>query len=130
MAKIARYSDFWTFYLSQHSHPRTRYWHFFGTSVFFGLLIVAIYTANYWLVIPALLSFYGPAWVAHFVIEGNRPASWTHPTWSFFSDVRMLVYWLTGSLSREYRRLGLDPNPIQTSPAGSNPGETRPAPTP
>lgn len=119
MTPINTYREFWPFYLSQHSRASTRLWHYFGTSLFFICLIATAYTHNAWFVLLAFLFFYGPAWVAHFVIERNRPATWKYPMWSFVSDVRMCVYWLTGNLQREFERLGVNTG-IETSVTANN----------
>jgi hypothetical protein len=108
MALIKSYKEFWPYYLSQHSQPSTRYWHYLGTSMFFACLIAAAYTGIAWFVLLAFLLFYGPAWVAHFVIEHNRPATWKYPIWSFISDIRMCLCWFTGNLHREFRRTSVN----------------------
>ena len=101
---IQTYREFWPFYLSQHRHATTRAIHYVGSSCFVVFAVAAVATVNPWLLLPAFALFYLPAWVAHFVIEGNRPATWTYPVWSFVSDLRMLGYWLTGRLEAEFAR--------------------------
>ncbi len=103
--KITQYGDFWPFYLRQHGKPVTRGLHYVGTSIGLALLAAAIATGNWWLLIPAFVCGYAFAWVGHFFVEHNRPATFTYPLWSFVSDFRMYGFWLSGRLGRELERL-------------------------
>ena len=107
--KADKYEDFWPQYLAEHSKPATRLLHFFGTALGLVILALAIATATWWLLVPALVSGYAFAWGAHFFIERNRPATFSYPLWSFISDFRMFFLWLIGALDRELQRHGVEP---------------------
>jgi hypothetical protein len=95
------YEEFWPFYLSQHSKPATRIWHFIGTSFVFVFLILAVVTLNFWWLLAAPVIAYSFAWFSHFFIEGNKPATFGHPLWSLRADFRMYRLMLFGQLQRE-----------------------------
>ena len=49
--------------------------------------------------IPAgVVGAYAMAWVGHFKVEGNRPATFTYPVWSLASDLRMWSHMVRGKL--------------------------------
>ena len=98
---ISKYSEFWPYYLREHAKPGTRGIHYLGTGLGTAALTAAIMTRIWWLVPLALLAGYGPAWVAHFFVEKNRPATFKYPLWSLVSDYRMAFAWLTGRLKSE-----------------------------
>ena len=98
---IASYAEFWRFYLRQHMDPRTRVAHYFGSAAGVALLIAGALAADWRIIVAAPAIGYGAAWIGHFGFEGNRPATFGHPLWSFYSDFRMLALWLTGRLGPE-----------------------------
>jgi len=106
-ARIATYREFWPFYLRQHANPETRIWHIVGTGTASVLLIAALIAFSYELLFGAVIAGYGPAWLAHFLIEKNRPATFRYPFWSLMSDYRMAGAWLTGELAPELQKAGI-----------------------
>jgi hypothetical protein len=107
--RISTYREFWPYYLREHARPATRAIHLLGTAVATASLIALIWTGNLRFAVGALVGGYGPAWIAHFFVEHNRPATFTHPLWSLMSDYRMAVSWLTGQLDRELTKAGVNP---------------------
>ena len=105
--RIESYHEFWPFYLQQHAKPDTRLWHIVGTGASSVLLVAALVSFSYELFFAAVAVGYAPAWLAHFAIEKNRPATFRYPVWSLISDYRMTAAWLTGHLDRELAEAGI-----------------------
>lgn len=106
-SRITTYREFWPYYLREHAKPRTRAIHYVGTALAIASLAAAIVTGNPWLLIVMLFAGYGPAWIGHFFIEHNKPATFAYPLWSLFSDFRMAFTWVTGGLGRELSKAGV-----------------------
>lgn len=98
------YEEFWPRYLRQHRRAATRRVHVLGTSLGLLLLAGALVNADWRLAVAAVLVGYGAAWLSHAFIERNRPETFSHPLWSFASDLRMTWLYLSGGLSRELER--------------------------
>ena len=92
------FQEFWPFYLGEHSKPATRFLHGAGTFSAVAVLIAVVVLGKWWLFPLALVPGYALAWVGHFFIEKNRPATFTYPLWSFMGDWKMLGLMLTGRL--------------------------------
>ncbi|HEX9576252.1 MAG TPA: DUF962 domain-containing protein [Myxococcales bacterium] len=104
---MQNFGEFWPFYLREHRKPLTRALHFAGTSLSILLILSALALRRPLLVIPALLCGYAFAWVGHFFVEHNRPATFKYPFWSFAADFRMLACALTGKLDAELQKAGV-----------------------
>ncbi len=91
MKEFASFEDFFPYYVSQHSKPATRRFHFAGTHLGAASALVGIVTRRPKLVAAAPVISYGMAWFSHFVIEKNRPATFGHPQWSLRGDYLMLL---------------------------------------
>lgn len=96
--KFKTFSDFYPYYLREHTNITSRKLHFLGTSGVLAVLILFFLTGN--LTILAFLPVigYGLAWVGHFVFEKNRPATFKHPFYSLAGDFRMFWDILAGRI--------------------------------
>jgi hypothetical protein len=101
--RIQTFAEFWPFYVREHSSPACRALHFIGST----LVLVVIATAaayNWWLLLAAPIVGYGFAWIGHFAIEKNKPASFKYPLWSFIADWRMWAMMLVGRMGAEVEK--------------------------
>ena len=106
-ARIPTFEEFWPFYVGQHRKPGTRFLHFVGTSIGLVLLAAAAATGRPFLVLWGLVAAYGFAWIGHYFIEKNRPATFQYPLWSFLGDLKMYGLMWRGRMGAELERLGL-----------------------
>jgi hypothetical protein len=96
--RFSSYEEFFLFYLHEHSDRRNRWMHAAGTTLGLATVIGAFATGHGWYALLWPVIAYGFAWTGHFMIEGNKPATFGHPFWSFISDFRMLALMATGKL--------------------------------
>jgi len=108
-AAIATFAEFWPFYVSQHRRHGTRVLHFLGTTSGLLWLAAGVAFGRPRFVLFGLVSAYGLAWIGHFFIEKNRPATLTYPIWSFLGDFKMYGLMARGRMTAEIARLGLAP---------------------
>jgi len=96
--KFKSFSDFYSFYLSEHRDPVNRRLHFFGC---LAVIIVILYSllAQVWLALILVpLVGYGFAWVGHFFIEKKKPATFKYPIYSLLGDWIMFKDIITGKI--------------------------------
>lgn len=92
------FSEFYPFYLSEHSNRTSRRLHFTGSCIALTLIVAAVVRQQWGLLAIALLQGYAFAWVGHFFFEHNRPATFRYPIKSFIGDWRMWWDMLTGRI--------------------------------
>ena len=95
------FAEFWPHYVSEHSRRGTRLLHLIGTTIGIATIVYFIATGRWWLFPLALIPGYGAAWIGHFFIENNKPATFQHPLWSFMADYKMIWMMLTGKIGAE-----------------------------
>ena len=95
------FSEFWPFYVAEHSKRGTRVLHLIGTTLALSVMIYLIASGRWWLFPLGLIPGYGFAWLAHFMIEKNKPATFQYPLWSFMGDYKMIAMMLTGRMGSE-----------------------------
>ena len=99
------FSEFWPFYVAEHSKPGTRWLHLIGTAVGTSTMVYLIASGRWWLFPLGLIPGYGAAWFAHFFIERNKPATFQYPLWSFMGDYKMIALMLAGKMNQEVARV-------------------------
>lgn len=103
--RFEHFSQFWPFYVSEHSKKATRHLHFIGTTLMFLFLTHAIAMHSLLSLTTAILSAYGLAWASHFLIEKNRPATFRYPIFSLMGDFKMYGFTIMGRMDHEIARL-------------------------
>lgn len=104
------FREFWPFYLAEHSKRLTRVLHCIGTLTAVGIVVTLVVVGKWWLFPLALVAGYAFAWIGHFFVEKNRPATFTYPLWSFMGDWKMLAMMLTGRLRVQREVSGARPS--------------------
>jgi hypothetical protein len=100
--RLASFAEFWPFYVREHANAANRRLHTVGTLLALVLAGLAIRRPWLWVLVP--IAGYGFAWVGHFRVQKNRPATFTYPLWSLIGDFKMLAYTLTGRMAAEVAR--------------------------
>jgi len=110
------FAEFWPFYVAEHSQPGTRLLHLLGTTAGLAWAVYAVATGRWWLFALGLIPGYGCAWIAHFIIEKNRPATFRHPLWSFIGDYKMIAMMIVGKMDEEVERVKLTTSSSEETP--------------
>lgn len=103
--RFRTFEEFWPFYVGEHAKSATRTLHFVGTNLGLVNLAFAVIFLQPWYLLSGLVCGYGFAWVAHFFVEKNRPATFTYPAWSFRGDFRMFGLMWRGRMTDEVNRV-------------------------
>ena len=63
------FSEFWPFYVAEHSRTGTRWLHLLGTTAGLATVAYLIAIGKWWLFFLGFVPGYGFAWLAHFLVE-------------------------------------------------------------
>ena len=96
MERYTNFNDFYPYYLSEHSNKTTKLLHFIGTTIAIYLYARFFMTFDFMYLLYSLLAGYGFAWIGHFFVEKNKPATFKYPFWSFIGDHKMYLEILRG----------------------------------
>ena len=93
--------EFWPYYVREHSNPRTRQMHFIGNTNLILWLAAAALRRSPALAAVAVVSSYALAWIGHFLIEKNVPATFKDPLLSALGDLAMYAKMWRGQMDAE-----------------------------
>lgn len=99
--KYTTFRSFYNYYLTEHADSKNRMFHFIGTAFLLICFITGIITGKWWVFTLIPLLGYGFAWVGHFFIEKNRPATFTYPVYSLAGDFFMFWHMITGRINKK-----------------------------
>ncbi|MFC4687682.1 MAG: hypothetical protein BGO86_07425 [Chryseobacterium sp. 36-9] len=94
--RIKTYKEFYQFYLTEHSKPLTKVFHFIGILLVFIVVFYVIKSGKERFLWYCPIFGYGFAWFSHAVFEKNTPATFKYPIWSLLSDFRLFFELLIG----------------------------------
>ena len=99
--KFRNFREFWPYYVGEHSKRGTRALHFVGTTLLWCFLFLAFREGSVVWLAYGVIAGYGFAWMGHFMIEKNRPATFRYPFFSLLGDFKMYGLILTGKMEQE-----------------------------
>ena len=99
MVRFSSFRQFYPYYLQEHRNTVCRRLHFIGSWGVLACLAMALWQRSGGWLLAALLCGYGFAWVGHFFFEKNRPATFSHPFYSFVGDWAMFIDILRGRVA-------------------------------
>ena len=103
--QINSFEEFWPYYVRAHQNKNSRRLHFVGTTAAMTLVGVGVLTRKLTPILLAPVAGYGMAWIGHFLVEGNTPATFGHPLWSLKGDFKMWRMMLEGTMDAEVERV-------------------------
>lgn len=87
--RIKTFSEFYTYYLSQHTKVATRIIHFIATALVLAVLIYVVQSGKERFLWYLPIFGGGLPLLSHAIFERNRPTSLKYPLWTLMADFKM-----------------------------------------
>ena len=100
----------WRAYLWHHRRPWTRRLHFIGSCACLVGAGLAMGRGEWWWTMVGIAVGYLLAFVGHWVVEGNRPLTFSRPVFAAVCNWIMFALEISGRLDRHLARLESDPD--------------------
>ena len=97
-SEFDNFHKFYQYYLSEHSEPLNRRLHLAGCMMVLIVVLSALLSRDWWILILAPVFGYGFAWAGHYFVEKNKPATFRYPVWSLMGDWVMFKDVMTGKI--------------------------------
>ena len=91
---------YYTHYLTLHQNKWTRRIHVIGQLTTIGVLLYALFTKTWLLLLTVPFVVYPFTWMAHLFFEKNKPAAFSNPLLAKACDWIMLKDWILGNIER------------------------------
>jgi hypothetical protein len=101
---IKSLQEFWPYYVQEHSQVGTRWLHFIGNTNLLVWLIIAISNWSVLFLAIAIVSSYMIAWIGHFFVEKNIPATFRYPLKAAICDMVMYYKMWRGEMNIEVEK--------------------------
>jgi hypothetical protein len=128
--EISCFADFWPYYVGEHRHPACRGIHYLAGIASLALLVIALAWSSPVTLLLAPVVGYGLAWVGHFGVERNRPATLRFARWSLVAEFKMLALGMSGRMRKEVERLYGSAHPSPDAPLIDGSSDSLPAARP
>ena len=96
--------EFWPFYVRAHSQRGTRWLHFIGNTNLFLWLIASLLNRSIIFLVLAVITSYAFAWIGHFFVEKNIPATFRYPLKAAICDMVMYYKMWCGEMDSEVKK--------------------------
>ena len=95
-SRFASFREFYPYYLQQHANRTSRRLHVAGTLLALAVAVAVVASGHWAWLLAVPLAGYLPAWLGHWLFEGNSPATFRHPLYSLRGDFTMCLEVLSG----------------------------------
>ncbi len=103
--RFTNYREFWPYYVGEHRQPLCRAIHYVAALASLACVVWAVLALDWRPLVLAPAFAYGLAWIGHFFVERNRPATWGWVRWSLMAEYQMLFLALIGRMHKEVAKL-------------------------